>query len=98
MSTTHAPSCAIVPSPSLRDRLNTDWHARGLQIFTLIVLAHWAEHVLQAIQIYAWHWPAPQARGVLGYFFPWLISSETLHYGYALIMLVGIWLFWPAFT
>ena len=27
---------------------------------------------------------------MLGQFFPWLIKSETLHYGYALVMLVGL--------
>ena len=98
MSTAHAQSCDTRQSTSLHDRLNTDWHERGLQAFTLIVLAHWAEHILQVIQIYAWHWPVPEARGVLGYFFPWLVSSETMHYAYALVMLVGIWLFRPGFT
>ena len=55
----------------------------------VIVLAHWAEHLLQAFQIYALGWPVPEARGALGHFFPWLIKSETLHYGYALVMLIG---------
>ena len=98
MSVTHAPTYDDGRSLRLRERLNTDWHERGLQVFTLIVLAHWAEHVLQAIQIYVWGWPVPESRGALGYFFPWLVTSETLHYGYALVMLVGIWLFRPGFT
>jgi hypothetical protein len=29
---------------------------------------------------------------VLGQFFPWLVRSEWLHYGYAVIMLIGLWL------
>ena len=64
----------------------------------VIVLAHWAEHLLQAFQIYVLGWPVPEARGALGYFFPWLVTSEMLHYGYALVMLVGLWLLRPGFT
>lgn len=97
MASVHAEACDT-RTLSLRDRLNTDWHERGLQAFTLIVLAHWAEHLVQAVQIYYLHWPVPQSRGVLGYFYPWLVTSETLHYGYALVMLLGIWLFRPGFT
>lgn len=83
---------------SLRDRLNTEWHERALWGFMAIVLAHWAEHLAQAVQIYALHWPAPAARGVLGLWYPWLIKSETLHYGYAIVMLIGIWLLRPGFV
>ncbi|WP_370026134.1 hypothetical protein [Planotetraspora sp. GP83] len=70
--------------------LNTDRHRIGLNVFAAIVLAHWAEHIAQAIQIYVLGWPVPQARGVLGLWFPWLVKSEFLHYGYALVMLVGL--------
>jgi len=75
-----------------RDRLNADWHKPALWIFLAIVLAHWSEHVAQAYQMYVLGWSMPQAVGVLGLWFPWLISSEALHYGYALVMLVGLWL------
>jgi hypothetical protein len=98
MSIAHAPVCDTPRVSPLRERLNSDWHERGLQAFTLIVLAHWAEHLLQAFQIYVLGWPVPQARGFLGHFYPWLVSSETLHYGYALVMLAGIWVFRPGFT
>lgn len=70
--------------------LNGQYHRIGLNIFLAIVVAHWAEHVVQAIQVYALGWPLPEARGVLGLFFPWLVTSEWLHYGYALIMLVAL--------
>ena len=60
-------------------------------VFMFIVLAHWAEHLAQTCQIYILGWPRPQAGGFLGLFFPWLVSSELLHYGYAIVMLVGIW-------
>ena len=84
--------------PSLYARLNTDWHEMALRVFMIIVLGHWAEHLLQALQIYALGWPVPEARGALGYFFPWLIDSEVLHYGYAIVMLVGLWLLREGFT
>ena len=63
----------------------------------VIVLAHWAEHLLQAFQIYVLGWPVPEARGLLGLYYPWLIKSETLHYGYALVMLAGLWMFRSGF-
>jgi hypothetical protein len=78
--------------------MNTAGHERALQIFMAIVLAHWAEHLLQAFQIYALGWPVAEARGALGHFFPWLVQSELLHYGYALVMLAGLWLLRPGFT
>jgi hypothetical protein len=86
------------PTPKLRERLNAEWHERALQVFMLVVLGHWAEHLAQAYQIYGLGWPAPQARGVLGLWYPWLIKSEVLHYSYALVMLIGIWLLRPAFV
>lgn len=71
--------------------LNSKYHHRALTVFMVIVLAHWAEHLAQAFQIYVLGWKAPAARGVLGIPFPSLISSEWLHYGYALVMLVALW-------
>jgi len=76
----------------LLDRLNGEWHERSLKAFLVVVLAHWAEHLAQAFQIYALGWPAPQARGVLGLWFPWLVKSEVLHYSYALVMLIGLFI------
>jgi hypothetical protein len=75
------------------DKLNHQWHKPGLQVFLVIVLAHWAEHLAQAVQVYILHWPIPESRGVLGLWFPWLIKSELLHYLYALIMIAGLWVF-----
>jgi hypothetical protein len=91
-----------VSSPDTRhsflDRLNGDWHERSLKIFMVIVLGHWAEHLAQAFQIYVLGWPAPQARGVLGLWYPWLVKSEVLHYGYALVMLIGLFVLRQGFT
>ena len=79
-------------------RLNGQGHELALRTFMAIVLAHWAEHLFQAIQIYVLGWPVPQARGLVGYFIPWVIQSEALHYGYAVVMLIGLWLLRPGFA
>ncbi|HLJ29679.1 MAG TPA: hypothetical protein VKY85_23430 [Candidatus Angelobacter sp.] len=83
---------------SLYDKINTRWHKPALQLFMLVVLAHWAEHIAQAWQIYVLGWPAHHAGGVLGLWYPWLVHSEVLHYSYALIMLIGIWVLRKGFT
>ena len=86
------------PGMSFHEKLNSVWHERGLQLFMAIVLAHWAEHLVQAYQVYVMAWPRPKAGGVLGLWYPWLIQSETLHYGYAIVMLIGLWVFRKGFT
>ena len=87
-----------VAGRSFYQKLNSVWHRRALNLFMVIVLAHWAEHLAQAYQIYVLGWPRPQAGGFLGLFFPWLVSSEVMHYGYAVIMLIGIWTFRSGFS
>lgn len=79
------------------DRLNGSWHRRALLIFLAIVVAHWAEHLIQAFQIWVLDWPRPRARGLLGLQFPWLVKSEWLHYWYAIVMLVGLVLLRPSY-
>lgn len=83
---------------SFYDKLNSVWHKPTLYLFTFIVLAHWAEHLAQAYQVYVMGWPRPLAGGFLGLFFPWLVSSELLHYAYAIVMLIGIWTLRKGFT
>jgi hypothetical protein len=83
---------------TLRARLNGPWHERALQTFMVVVLAHLAEHSVQAYQVYVQHRPLHEARGIFGQWFPWLVHSEVLHYGYAVIMLVGLWLLLPGFV
>jgi hypothetical protein len=86
------------PGASLMERLNGSQHEVALRLFMVIVLAHWGEHLLQGFQIYGLGWPVPEAGGLVGYFFPWVIRSETLHYGYAVVMLIGLWTLRPGFT
>lgn len=97
------PTIAFLPAlkssyTEMIEKLNVGWHERALQIFLAIVLAHWAEHLVQAYQIWGLGWPIPESRGVLGYWFPWMVSSELLHYGYALVMLIGLWILRTGFT
>ncbi|MCA9188608.1 MAG: hypothetical protein R3E01_04900 [Pirellulaceae bacterium] len=91
-----------IPRPiaeqSWMQRINGPWHKQSLWIYMAIVLAHWAEHLAQATQVYVLGWPIPDSRGVLGIWFPWMIKSEALHYGYALVMLIGLWLLRKGFV
>jgi hypothetical protein len=93
-----ASATSIQTKPTFYEKLNSRWHERALQLFMLVVLGHWAEHLAQAVQIWILGWPRSQAGGVLGLWYPWLVTSEVLHYGYALIMLVGIWVLRKGFT
>ncbi|MBL6279656.1 hypothetical protein JMF97_26220 [Micromonospora fiedleri] len=78
--------------------INEAHHRAVLGLYMVIVLAHWAEHLVQAYQIWVLGWARPQARGVLGMPFPWLVSSEWLHYGYAIVMLIGLFALRPGFV
>jgi hypothetical protein len=85
-------------STSLSERLNTSWHKPALQLFMGIVLFHWVEHIVQAYQAFVLHWPRPMAMGLLGMYFPWLMKTEVLHYGFALVMLIGLWVLRKGFS
>jgi hypothetical protein len=95
-------STASAPLPVARNtflhKLNGRYHQSALNVFMVIVVAHWAEHIAQAVQIWALGWKTPEAKGVLGLYFPWLVTSEWMHYGYALIMLIGLFLLRGGFT
>lgn len=97
-SSLHGVGITQAGKSSLYDKLNSRWHERALQLFMLVVLGHWAEHLAQAVQIYWLGWPRPKANGVLGLWYPWLVGSELLHYGYAVVMLIGIWVLRKGFT
>lgn len=97
MNPTHALP-ATGQSSTLLEKLNAQWHERSLQIFMAIVLAHWAEHLAQAYQLYVLKMSPPEALGVVGMWLPWLVASETLHYGYALVMVIVLWVLRSGFT
>jgi hypothetical protein len=78
--------------------INQRLHRQALNVFLFIVVAHWAEHLAQAYQVWVLDRPRPASRGALGQIFPWLATSEWLHYGYALVMIIGLVLLRPGFV
>lgn len=86
----------LILFPVLVHRLNGQWHRKAMTIFMAIVIAHLAEHVFQAIQVYVLGWKRIDALGALGLIYPELVHSEWLHYGHALFMLVGLAILRPA--
>lgn len=89
----HAPANLLLGthrSRRLTSALAGPWHRRAMWAFFWVVLAHWAEHLLQAHQVWGLGWPRHQALGALGMLWPWLVHSEWLHYAYALVMLAGL--------
>ena len=79
------------------ERLNGPLHAPAVWVFMLIIVAHWAEHVLQIYQIYALGWSPLKAGGLIGVIYPGLVESETLHFVYDLIQWGGIIILLPGF-
>jgi hypothetical protein len=69
-----------------------------LNIFIVVMIAHWGEHLVQAYQVWVLGYPRYHAMGILGQFFPWLMHSEWLHFGYAVLTFVGIVLLYGAFS
>lgn len=65
-------------------------HQWGVGMLMALVLGHWGEHVVQAIQLWVLGWPLADARGILGMPFPALVREEWLHYGYNAAMLIGL--------
>jgi hypothetical protein len=91
---------AAYPLPKQRwlSYLNTRGHRTALIVFMVIVLAHWAEHLVQAVQIWVLDRPVPDSRGVIGQWFPWVVTEEALHYAYAVVMLIGLIILRPGFV
>ena len=86
------------PSQGFIESLNTRWHKVALQGFIAIVLFHWLEHIIQAYQFFVLKWPRPMSMGLVGMYYPWLMKTEVLHYGFALVMLIGLWVLRKGFT
>lgn len=97
-ATTSTVTMGATPSASWLDSLNTRWHRLGLRIFMVIVAFHWVEHLVQAWQAFVLHWPRPMSMGLLGMVYPWLMKTEVLHYGFAIVMLVLLWVLRDGFT
>lgn len=50
------------------------------------------------MQIWGLGWARPEAGGAFGLLFPSLITEEWLHYGYAVVMLIGLVALLPGFV
>jgi hypothetical protein len=98
VSNVHGHVLPVSARATLSEKLNSQWHEKALWVFMAIVLAHWGEHLAQAYQIWVMGWPRPKANGILGLWYPGLIKTETLHYGYALVMLIGLWVLRKGFV
>lgn len=77
--------------------LNGEHHRTSIFVFMALMLSHWVEHLVQAFQIFVLGWSRPDSRGLLGQLYPSLVSSEWLHFGYAVFTLAGLLLLLPAF-
>lgn len=66
--------------------------------FMLVLLGHFVEHVYQLGQIHGAHTARPMALGLFGGWWPALVKTETMHYGFAAFMLAGLVWFWPKFA
>ncbi len=86
------------PTGSIYENLNTRWHKVALLSFLAIVLFHWLEHIIQAIQFFVLSWARPMSMGLVGMYYPWLMKTEVLHYGFALVMVIGLWVLRKGFT
>lgn len=65
-------------------------HLRALGLYSLVVLGHFAEHVVQAYQVYILRWHPRVAGGLLGLYYPSLAQNEVLHIAYNSAQLTGL--------
>ncbi len=79
-------------------KLNGTWHEKALWIYLAIVVLHWVEHLAQAYQIWILGMPRKESLGALGYVWPAIVKNETMHWTYAFLMIVGLFLLLPGFA
>lgn len=70
--------------------LSERWFRRLLILYLVLIVGHFAEHVLQLIQAAVLSWPRAEAGGLLGLWTPQLLTNESLHFSYNLMQLVGL--------
>jgi hypothetical protein len=61
--------------------------SKTIWAFIVLMIAHWAEHIVQAYQVWVLHMPRACAMGILGMKYPALMKGEWLHWGFALLTL-----------
>jgi len=77
---------------------HADRHGMMLKLFVVIMIAHWMEHIVQAYQVYVMGYERHHAMGLLGQFYPWLVHSEWMHFGYAVLTALGLVILRGGFT
>lgn len=65
-------------------------HGLMLKVFVGIMIAHWLEHIAQAYQVYGLGYDRHRAMGLCGQVYPWLVHSEWMHFGYAILTFLGL--------
>jgi hypothetical protein len=70
--------------------LGERWFRPLLIVYLVLIVAHFAEHVLQFIQAAVLSWPRSEAGGLLGLWSPQLLTNESLHFSYNLMQLLGL--------
>ena len=65
-------------------------HGIVLKSFLLVMIAHWIEHGVQAYQVYVLGFERHHVLGLLGQFYPWLVHSEWMHFGFAVLTWLGL--------
>lgn len=84
--------------PNKLSSVLSDPHTRALILYGGLVLGHFSEHIIQLIQAFVLGWPRHHSMGVLGMWFPDLMRTETLHFSYNLVQLVGLLLLYHGFS
>lgn len=62
-----------------------------MKLFGGLMIAHWLEHLFQIYQVYIQHVDRACALGMLGMRYPWLVRTEVLHFGFAVLTVFGFW-------
>ena len=62
-----------------------------MKLFYTVLKLHFLEHLAQMIQVYILNMPRTESLGLIGLWFPYLIRSEWLHFGFAIYTLNGIY-------
>lgn len=75
-----------------------DWTSMKIWVFVALLAGHWLEHLFQAWQVYVMHMPRHCALGLLGMRYPWLVRTESLHFGFAVLTTFGIASLWSTFS
>ena len=60
----------------------------AMRLLVAVMVFHWAEHLIQAVQVYALGVPRHHALGLLGMVWPSLVHNESMHFTYSFVMLL----------